>query len=615
MRSMKQLINNRKKSLKRTQMTRRFIIFYFALIFLPMIIFISWYSLGLVREHQKEKRYEKHSILENATVFFSNYLNQSSFVHEALQSNTALIDFLDNSYYSIPDEIITYQTQIKPIFSSMISTNSVIDEIFVYRFNKSTTITHSEMIYYFLDISEFSYDPGILKELEISNTYNYLALNPEVVRRKDMSSFSPKLIFFMNLYSKDYSTVVGILEVQLNLNKILQLLNYSPQGDSLYLKYQNEYYSIQCDRQKSHLIYKTPPLTVPPQENNHQLLSSSVKGAHIELLNLYNLSMSNQEQVFGNIILCIVALFIPTILFCVIIYRYTSRLLNFSRHIRKSDKTGLIPYQTSNHSDEIDTVISEYNKMIGTIGSLIESERLAEQLKNDANYYALASQINPHFMFNTLENIRMRIEIEKYAEASDMLFILSRFLRYNISMRRESTLLDELNQIRHYLLIYQYRQNNDIEFDLQIPDEFNNIRCPFCILQPIVENCLKHGWGGDKKMKITISLHTEKDMVYIDVSDNGRGMQQIEIEQLNIKMKSFVSSVQCHTNESSTAGTKGRTNGSVGLSNVNNRLKYFYGEGCGISFRANTPKGIVCTMSFAKEGFLIGKEKEGGILS
>ncbi len=612
--SIKQLIKNFRKSIKRTQMTRRFIIFYFGLIFLPMIIFISWYSLGVVREHQTEKRYEKHAILENAAVFFSSYLQQSRFVYESLQSNTALLNFLENSYYSISDEILTYQTQIKPIFSSMISTNSVIDEIFVYRFNKSTAITHSEMIYYFLDIDEFPYDSKILKELEVSNTCNYLALNPQVVRRKDENSFSPRLIFYMNLYRKDYSAVVGILEVQLDLNKILQLLNYSPQGDSLYLKYQDEYYPIQCDRQKSCLIYETPPLTAPPQGSNNQLISSSVKGAPIELVNMYDSKMSNQKQVLENIILCIVALFIPMILFCVIIYRYTSRLLNFSRHIRKSDKTGLIPYQASNRADEIDTVIYEYNKMIGTIGSLIESTRRAEQLKNDANYYALASQINPHFMFNTLENIRMRIEIEKYTEASDMLFILSRFLRYNISMRKESTLLDELNQIRHYLLIYQYRQNNDAQFDLQIPEDSINIRCPFCILQPIVENCLKHGWENENTLKINISVYTGHDAVYVDISDNGRGMQPGQIEQLNMKMKSAASSELYHNNGSSAENTKDgtnrsanvRTNGSIGLTNVNSRLKYFYGVKYGISFRANSPKGVVCTLSFAKEGFLIG---------
>lgn len=488
-----------------------------------------------------------------------------------------------NNLYSVSEEVITYQTQIKPTISSILSANSVIDEIFIYRHLPSRTLNNADMIYYFQDIGDFTYPGEILEALEASGgSYDYLALDEREVRRKDMDSFSPELVLFYNIYGRDYSKVVGVLEVQLDLNHILRALDFVSGKNMLYMRYGEAFYPISFDGRKHYFSLDSRPRSEVPQTGSAQILTSNVKNTDLELYASFDPEVTNWQQILNYVAISFRILLLPTILFCVIIYRYAARLLKFSRHIRHSGKNGLIPYEVAVQADEIGTVILEYNQMI-------DSLRYAEQLKNDANYYALSSQINPHFIFNTLENVRMRIELEQYTEASDMLFVLSRFFRYNISLRRESTLLDELTHIQNYLQIYHYRQNKSICFTVDRPEQFHNFRCPFCILQPIVENSMRHGKKMDQVLWIAVSVLEEGEMVYVDIFDDGKGMSEEAAEKLNERLKNPAP-------EQSPAG------GSVGLTNVNERLKYFYGERGGLNFRKER-NGLTCRAAFVRTNF------------
>jgi len=201
--------------------------------------------------------------------------------------------------------------------------------------------------------------------------------------------------------------------------------------------------------------------------------------------------------------------------------------------------------------------------------------------KKDANYYAMTSQISPHFMFNSLENIRMRIETESYAEADDMLFNLGNFLRYHISMRRESSLFDELKHIRHYMEIYRYRRNDLVSFSIELAEDVGDISCPFCILQPIVENCFKHGISElGRTLQILVEVKNQNNGVEVCISDNGPG---IDIDKM------------AEINKSLQKGLDGEASG-LGLWNVNSRLKYFYGEKYGLSLRKSPKNGLCCVL-------------------
>lgn len=223
--------------------------------------------------------------------------------------------------------------------------------------------------------------------------------------------------------------------------------------------------------------------------------------------------------------------------------------------------------------------------MTKTIVELIDSVQEAERLKNAANYYAMSSQVNPHFMFNTLENIRMHIELEKYDDANQMLFSLSRFLRYNISMREESSLEAELEHTRYYVRIYQYRIQHMIRFDIRKEEDVPDIPCPVRILQPIVENSLKHGIAGmNTPIQVEVSVRRCAGGVMIEVTDDGSGMSDEALSELNARMAT------------ATLHKRDQADDHVGLDNVNARIKYYYGAEYGLSFAHGHPTGVRCRM-------------------
>jgi len=390
----------------------------------------------------------------------------------------------------------------------------------------------------------------------------------------------PSIVNLYTIYTSDYSLAVGILEVQINLDRVLSGVSLVNEGAALYLKHGGLCVPV---REPSD---GAPVEITALLEGQGEVLIENTEYSGFELM-IQKQKASIQNTVVINLLLFGLVLLVPTFVLWLFIYRFASRLLNFSRHIRQNNEAGLTSYEAGAGNDEFGIVVTEYNNMARTINELIESVREAEKLKNDASYYAMSSQVNPHFMFNTLENIRMRIEIEEYETAGEMLVTLSNFLRYSISLRRESTLFDEIGHIRHYMTIYQYRQSDQVAFSINIAENVENIECPFCILQPIVENCIKHAMPGiSSRLEITVDARALSEGVEVRVSDNGCGMPSSRIEEMNRELNMPPARDDSEQNNGAPGG--------VGISNVNNRLKYFYGDAYGVTFQDSPAGGLSC---------------------
>jgi two-component system sensor histidine kinase YesM len=164
-----------------------------------------------------------------------------------------------------------------------------------------------------------------------------------------------------------------------------------------------------------------------------------------------------------------------------------------------------------------------------------------------------------------------------------MLQVLGRFLRYNISLRQESSLEEELNHIERYLTIYRYRVRNLIDYSVDRPAnvELGGVRCPFCMLQPIVENCIKHGLRDDRPMIINVTIEQDGGDIAINIRDNGSGMDPLDIENMNALLNTSVFQ---------------DAPGPVGLQNVNARVSYFYGKGYGLKVLPNDDGGLTVSV-------------------
>lgn len=224
------------------------------------------------------------------------------------------------------------------------------------------------------------------------------------------------------------------------------------------------------------------------------------------------------------------------------------------------------------YDDEIGVIGKNFNIMLDEMQKMLEDIIAVNNLKKQTEIDALKGQINPHFMYNTLETFRMMAINKEHYELADMIFLFSKMLRYNISTMNEMTTIDkELEYLNYYVSIMNYRYKNQYVLLVDIPEELKSYQIIKLIMQPIVENCIEHGYRGQKNGKkcILVKTYVEEGNCIIEISDEGVGISQ-ESEETLKKMLSMK-----YSEKSSSS--------SIGLWNINQRVVLNYGENYGIT--------------------------------
>lgn len=215
---------------------------------------------------------------------------------------------------------------------------------------------------------------------------------------------------------------------------------------------------------------------------------------------------------------------------------------------------------------EIRTMVHSFNSMVRRLGHLIEENKSQQEKKHEAEIRALQSQINPHFLVNSLNSIRFMAQVAKFEGirrmAEALIRILSTSFRSNAGFY---TLREELEVLDSFVYLMKIRYSDGFEVEYHVDDACLECRVPRLILQPIVENSIVHGFSElvDEIGQIDLFISREDGRVCIAIEDNGKGMPAQEIEQLM-----------------SGVGVEKEDHTSIGVVNVLNRLKLNYGDQC-----------------------------------
>lgn len=303
------------------------------------------------------------------------------------------------------------------------------------------------------------------------------------------------------------------------------------------------------------------------------LLSSSIP--HMEGWNVFfrvdNSMMTEAfRQKWMNMLLVIFAITVFASAFIFFIssslYRRIAVLMEHMGKVAKGDYV-LIPEERKGN-DEIGSMITSMNKMTVKISELIEDvykakirETQLELLKNQAELNALQCQVNPHFMFNVLETIRIKSFLKNEFETSRIIKFMSRIFRKLLVWDEDLIeLREELSCIREYLQIQQYRYEDELDIEMDVDERAMDLRIPKMTLQTLIDNACEHGFAEErdvKKIRVSVGI-TEDDLVEIRVYDNGKGMTREQIGNV--------------LDISSSEG-KG-----IGIKNVIGRLNLYYGD-------------------------------------
>ncbi|WP_225229483.1 cache domain-containing sensor histidine kinase [Paenibacillus gallinarum] len=324
--------------------------------------------------------------------------------------------------------------------------------------------------------------------------------------------------------------------------------------------------------------------------------SSSMNGFQIVSIFSKESIVSNAKEIsLIGMLFIILVLFVAMALVYVISLLTTNRLLRLSRQLNRLALGDLKVVSQVDGNDEIGQLSRQFNHMVSSINGLMEqvvetseqNNRLAIAQK-EIKLKMMASQINPHFLFNALESIRMKAHIKGEAEIANIVRLLGKLIRKNLEIGSgKTTIKAEMEMVHSYLQIQKFRYEDRLDFELSIQKGIEKEHIPPLIIQPLVENAIVHGLENqEEEVRVEVTIYEENDLVHFTVQDNGAGIRPE-------RLKEVITSI---------TGPDEQENSRIGLRNVHQRLTLSYGEEHGLIISSKPGKGTKIDFTVPKGG-------------
>lgn len=300
------------------------------------------------------------------------------------------------------------------------------------------------------------------------------------------------------------------------------------------------------------------------------------------------------ETLMGGLLIALIAVIVSVIGSFLFSRTFTKPIINLSSQMRTLTLHDYTCVKPQSRQDEIGVLQDSFGIMVERNQKLIAQEYQSKIEKRNAQIRALQAQINPHFMYNTLQVIGGMALKKQAVEIYNITVALGDIMRYSLNFSREMvTIREEIQYLRSYLSIQNQRFNNRIAFNLDIPEDVMLCLIPKLILQPILENSFEYAFtekAGNWEIELKGSITTSGDLLLI-ISDNGQGISPERLQEIQEKL----------SYDAERALNRGSH---IGLGNVDSRIRLkFPGEGYGVTISSELNKGatIKILMKAVKE--------------
>lgn len=552
---------------------------YIVIILLPVLVFGLLYirqsTASLVRDYQ----FGRQQLLEEAYSNYTSRIVQIQYHFQLFQNNKPLLEYLQGYCRTPSEEIYSYLTDIRPLFSFLHSSLP----------HSRATVYHTRDVEVTLSNDVFYIDSTTPTQAELEADSGKWEFRPNY----------SKIYYTEKLLSSDYSWTVGYFRIELDTMEVLSPLLLNAPEDVYFFR-EGKWHSLEGDS----ISQLSGESDLSEQELNAADFTSGVYDNHlVNFILLPELDgyiatatpVSNATDLFSKLLPLLLLLFILvvlSVLYYMIVNSLSRRLINLRYHIKKTDFDHMIPHDDVGYSDEIGDVIRAFNKMILRVRDLLSDLNIAELKKKEADFYALQAQIKPHFIYNALETIRMTAVSNDDDDAADLTYSLGRFIRYNMSVGSDdSTLAREIENVSNYLQIYHVSLGEKLAHTEDIRCDIEGVKCPAFILQPLVENSIHHGLSSKTRaLRIKISAWNDGEYVNVAVEDNGEGIPE---ERL-----ALISSIL----EGEAPATLLTQSGhGIGLTNIYQRLRNYYGGKSLFRIEPAAGGGVVCRILIPRQ--------------
>ncbi len=445
---------------------------------------------------------------------------------------------------------------------------------------------------------EFSKSPWYSLILKSKGRFLWLVHQPGFIPGESKAFFTVAKLINEHSFSRDYE---GLVMVSIYADDLLKLLNKaSPyQLSETYLISKDGPAIVNAAGEKMLARFQAEPeyQRIFTEKNGHALLRL---GAERVNLNFGSLRMNDwkivqlipEQVVFKeihrmqriNIIIMAGMLLLFVTITISISYRITmpmKKLRQKMHHFSDDSLEFLAPDQSF---EEVAKLIETYNKMITKIKDLLAKVELEHKQKEMIRFRALQAQINPHFILNTLNNIKWMAYLSRANEVGEMISALGAIMEASLGRDEDViTLAQEVEYVQNYVYLQKIRYNEKIEASYDIPATLSDCQVVKFILQPLVENCIGHGFDKlRRKGRIKISARQIGNDIAITVQDNGNGMEEAKLEQLRRSLAD---------------GVDPKMTGRIGIKNIHERLRLTYGAEYGLTIDSEKKQGMtVCIL-------------------
>ncbi|SFT13678.1 sensor histidine kinase [Paenibacillus sp. BC26] len=535
----------------------KMLMIYFLSVLIPVVLTnVIFYNIT-TNNVKNQKLKDLSLAIEQMRNEFMYQIDAVVGISSVLYNDSIMNDYLDQRYVDSSDYVLNYHSYITDMLEKYAPVYRAIQNITIYT-NNDTIIYGG----YVSPISQISPDAEWYKRLISSGTAN------PILVRNNLSITDPGISIVRRMSSSaGQNNFEKIIKIDLDPGLIKQVLSNVTVEGSVYLL---EGDNVQYSSGKKYSAESADNDGIVFDEgfaNKEYLMNWHLVGKFQEREVLVEVRKSREFVIY----MALPNILVPTLIIVWFTRSLNQRLFRILKQMKRVKNHSFELIDNEETNDEIGQLTTEFNRMTMQIKSLIHDVYMAdiqkkelELSRNQSQLHALQSQINPHFLFNSLETIRMRSLMKSEEETAKIIHHMAKIFRKSLSWGRDMvTVRDELDLVESFLQIQKYRFGDKLDYSIEVDPDVATEKIPKMTLQPLVENSSIHGIEPLKNAGfITISVRKSPGGLLCVVSDNGVGMTE---EKRNELLQNLYS-------------TEEEIGESIGIRNVYLRLKMFYGE-------------------------------------
>lgn len=304
-----------------------------------------------------------------------------------------------------------------------------------------------------------------------------------------------------------------------------------------------------------------------------------------QVFTLTSLSLQRQLIVFGVAFIILSAILLQFVMYKLagrVAARNSAHLEALLEAVGQLEQGNLEYTIPESQIDEFEYLSDQYRVLVNEISSLLEKNQTLAEVTRETEIKQLQAQFNPHFIFNVLETLKYEIYVDA-EKAEQIITLLAKVLRYSISIDSlgNITLGQDMGYIETYLALQKIRYDERLQFSIHMPESLRCCILPKLIIQPLVENCIVHGYNKKETLTVTVTGTIEHGDIILRVTDDGDGICEERLQR-----------VRRHLNNHDDNA------GGVGLYNSNRRLQLLYGEDYGVTIFSIEGVGTEVVVTF-----------------